>query len=256
MTDDIALRARRRTRTVVAVAGAVLLGVAAAVTGLVMALSDGTAPTSQPAPPVAVAATGAPSAEAEPTSPASVSPAPPGALRWLTVAGARVPVSPTAGPADTSGGRARGFARTPLGAVLAAAHISVRLSAQAGPAVFEPTLREQVVGPDAAALGDDLEDSYQRARAQLGLPYGAPAGRLYSTIRGYRIATESADRPQVRLLIEGPGNSGGSVLVALTVDLQWVDDDWALVAPTGGDWSMATSLVTDATGYTEFPAGG
>lgn len=238
-----------------ALASTVLLLVAAAVTGLVVALGDPDAPASRPTRPAATAASPIDS-HPGPSSSAPVSPTASAGLSWVTVAGAGVPVSLTAGPSDTTDGRARGFARTPLGAVLAAAHISVRLSPQAGPAVFESTLREQVVGPDAAALDEQLEESYQQARAQLGLPYGVPAGRLYSTIRGYRVDADSLDRPTVRLLIEGPGANSGSVLVALVADLQWVDDDWALVAPTSGDWSTATSLVTDSAGYTRFPDGG
>ena len=70
--------------------------------------------------------------------------------------------------------------------MLAAANISVRLSPQVGLAVFEPTVHEQVVGDDTDTLSQHLDDDYQAARAQLGLPYGAPAGRLYSTTAGPR----------------------------------------------------------------------
>jgi hypothetical protein len=120
---------------------------------------------------------------------------------------------------------------------------------------FAATLRDQVVGPDAAALGQRLEEDYQQARAQLGLPYGAAAGRLYSTTRGYRVQA-TTDTATVRLLIEGPGGSGGSVLVALTTQLRWVGGDWVLVAPAGGDWSSVATPVTDPSGYTRFPDGG
>lgn len=257
MTDDIARRARRRTRAVVAGLAAGLLVFGAAVAGLVVVLGpDGGGPAVSPTSPGQSAAS---SAEAPPptaSASGSASPSPPADdMRWDTVAGARVPVSRSAGPAHTADGRARGFARTPLGAVLAAVHISVRLSPQAGPTVFEPTLREQVVGAGAAALGEQLDEDYQQARAQLGLPYGQPAGRLYSTSRGYRIEA-GADTATVRLLIEGPGPSGGSVLIALVVTVQWVGGDWALVAPPGGDWSTNASVVTDTAGYTRFPDGG
>ncbi|MEV4212590.1 hypothetical protein [Micromonospora sp. NPDC049662] len=255
MTDDIALRARRRTRAIVVVASAALLTITAGVTGLVVALDSRTAPAAKQGSAVP-AESDEPDVKTGLAGPVPMSPGPSSEVAWTTVAGAGVPVSATAGPADTAGGRARGFARTPLGAVLAAAHISVRLSPQAGPAVFESTLRDQVVGPDAAALADRVEDDYQQARAQLGLPHGEPAGRLYSTIRGYRIDVESTDRTTVRLLIEGPGGSGGSVLVSLVAELQWVDGDWSLVAPADGDWSTATSVVTDAAGFKRFSDGG
>lgn len=255
MTDDIAQRARRRTRAVLAGLAAGLLFLGAAVAGLVVALTPdgGGASESVTSDPPAAAASSA--TTSTPPGPSGSAPPAVDDLGWETVAGARVPVSRSAGPADTAGGRARGFARTPLGAVLAAVHISVRLSPQVGPAVFEPTLREQVVGTGAAALGDQLEDDYQQARAQLGLAYGQPAGQLYSTTRGYRVDA-AADTATVRLLIEGPGASGGSVLVALVTTLQWVGEDWALVAPPGGDWTANASVVTDTAGYTKFPDGG
>jgi hypothetical protein len=140
--------------------------------------------------------------------------------------------------------------------VLAAANISVRLSPQTGPAVFEPTRHEQVVGPDADTLAQHLDEDYQAARAQLGLPYGAPAGRLYSTTTGYRVDMQGTDAATVRLLIEGPGQDGGSVLVALVTHVQWTGADWALQAPNRGDWNADASVVTDASGYTRFPDGG
>ncbi len=172
MSDDIARAARRRTRTVVATVAAVILGLAVVVAGLVVTVGHRGDPVRDPAVVPATPAAGT-------VASGSAGSAGPDAVSWSTVAGAKVPVSATAGPSDTSAGRARGFAHTPLGAVLAAANISVRLSPQVGPEVFRPTLREQVVGPDADALAQHLDEDYQAARAQLGLPYGAPAGRLY-----------------------------------------------------------------------------
>lgn len=257
MTDDLARLARRRTATVLTAVAAALLVLVAVVAGLLVALGHRDSPAAQPTSgdPVRPAAspTGPtmPILTANPTTSATAD-----QLSWVTVAGARVPVSATAGPRDTTEGRARGFAHTPTGAVLAAAHISVRLSAQAGPSVFDATLREQVVGADAAALGRHLAEDYQAARAQLGLPYGEPAGRLYSTIRGYQLGMDDADAATVRLLIEGPGRDSGSVLVAVRTRLQWTGADWALVAPSGGDWTADAALITDTTGFIRFPDGG
>ena len=254
MSEDTAAVARRRTGALLAAVAVVVLGLVAVVAGLVVAWGHRGDSVAAPA---AVGATTA----AVPPAGATVAPAPssvagsvvPDELSWVTVAGARVPVSGTAGPRDSGGGRARGFAHTPLGAVLAAVHISVRLSPQVGPAVFEPTLREQVVGADAAALGRHLDEDYQAARAQLGLPYGAPAGRLYSTTTGYRVDLPGPDAATVWLLIEGPGHDGGSVLVAVVTQVRWTGTDWALRAPSRGDWSTDAAVVTDPTGYTRFP---
>jgi hypothetical protein len=239
---------------VLAGAAAVVLVVAAALTVVVVLLEHRDSPLSRPAPAGPADRDTGPATPSQ-TPSVSVSPATTDDLSWATVAGARVPVSRSAGPRDTAAGRARGFAQTPVGAVLAAAHISLRLSPQAGPAVFEATLREQVVGVDAAALGQHLAEDYEQARAQLGLPYGAPAGQLYSTARGYLIEQDSPTTATVRLLIEGPGKSR-SVLIALTLHTQWVGADWALIAPPGGTWNTSAAVVTDSGGYTRFPDGG
>jgi len=246
MSDDIARAARRRTRTVVGTVAAVILGIAVVVAGLVVAVGHGGSPVPDPA-------LGSATPAADAAASGSAGSAGPDAVTWSTVAGAKVPVSATAGPSDTNAGRARGFAHTPLGAVLAAANISVRLSPQVGPDVFAPTLREQVVGPDTDALSQHLDEDYQAARAQLGLPYGAAAGRLYSTTTGYQLDMHGADAATVRLLIEGPGQAGGSVLVALVTHMQWTGADWALQAPNRGDWNTDAAVVTDTSGYTTFP---
>lgn len=257
MTDDITARARRRTRSVVAV-GLLCAAVLILLAALVLVTVDGghrdgasAGPDGGPAQWTAISV-GPPPPTAAVSSAATF---PAGDLRWVTVAGASVPVSRSAGPRELTDGRARGFARTPLGAVLAAAHISVRLCPQAGPAVFGATLRDQVVGANTATLARSLDDDYQQARAQMAVPYGDPAGRLYSTTRGYRLDAVSADAATVRLLLEGPGSQTGSVLVDLVVHMQWVGTDWALVAPAGGDWDDDALVVTDATGYTRFPDG-
>jgi len=177
-------------------------------------------------------------------------------LTWVGVAGARVPTSPSAGPHDVRDGRARGFARSALGAVLAAVHISVRLCPQVGPGVFTATLREQVVGAGSVALGQHLDEDYQQTRAQLGLAYGQPAGRLYTTAYGYRVESADSDTATVRLLIEGPGAGAGSVLVALTMQLLWTGEDWSLVAPVNGDWGAQAFVTSDTTGIIRFPGGG
>lgn len=260
MNDEITGVAGGRTRrwVVVIALGLAALGVIAA--GLVVALGRRDVPVAHPAAeahPVVPRPNGTAGVVPLSRTPSVPSSRAPDALTrddlsWVSVAGARVPVSAAAGPYDTRDGRALGFAHTSAGAVMAAVHISVRLSPQAGPAVFGPTLREQVVG-DVDALARQLDADYQSARAALGVPYGQPAGRLYSRVRGYRVEMDGGDAAGVRLLIEGPGATG-SVLVALTLRVRWTGTDWSLVAPDGGVWDA--TVVTDPTGYLLFPGGG
>ena len=162
-------------------------------------------------------------------------------------------VSVTASATTVAAGGSIDFVLHVTDAGTGVASVLVDVSPQVGPGVFGPTLREQVVGPDSDALSQHLDEDYQAARAQLGLPYGAAAGRLYSTTTGYQLDMHGADAATVRLLIEGPGTSGGSVLVALVTHVQWTGADWALQAPNRGDWNTDAAVVTDASGYTTFP---
>ncbi len=167
----------------------------------------------------------------------------PADLTWASVAGLDLPVSATAGPRGTAGGRARGFAQTPAGAVLAAMHLVARTSPEPGPAVWEPTLREQVVGPDAAAYADAVYRDYRSACEQLHLPYGEPLGQIYATIKGVRLDAYTPEAVSLRLLVEGPGTDGRPMWASTVVQVEWVDDDWKLVAPPMGDWATVRTIV-------------
>lgn len=179
----------------------------------------------------------------------------PADLTWTTIAGLDLPVSVAAGPRDLAGIRARGFSQTPAGAVLAALHLLVRTSPQAGPRVWEPTLREQVVGPDVAAYVDAVRLDYETARERLQLPYGEPLGRIYASIGGVRIDAYSARAASLRVLIEAPGGDGGLARAATMVQVSWSGTDWQLIAPPRGDWASVRVLVpvSAASGYTPLP---
>lgn len=174
-----------------------------------------------------------------------------GDIQWTSVAGAAVPVSPTAGPFVRTDGRAHGFADTPLGAVMAAANLTVRLCPQVGPAVFTATAGEQVVGADAPLLRQQLEQDYQAARLRLGVADGAPAGVLSAAARGYQITSYTPHAASVLLLLAGPGPSG-QVLLTVAVQLVWMTGDWLLVAPSGGSFDSVAAVATDTTGFTSF----
>jgi hypothetical protein len=195
-----------------------------------------------------------------PSAPAVAGQAPaeitwPADLTWATVAGLDLPASATAGPRDRAGGRARGFSQTPAGAVLAALHLLVRTSPQVGPHVWEPTLREQVVGPDVAAYVDAVQLDYETARQRLQLPYGEPLGRIYASIGGVRIDAYNAEAASLRVLIEAPGPEGVSARAATVVQVSWSGTDWQLIAPPRGDWASVRVLVpaTAASGYAPLP---
>jgi hypothetical protein len=241
----------------------VLAGAAAAVVGLAcgamifgndqppQAPATTASPPGQPAGTTAPPAPSTPRPAASPTSTAGqASDLVPSDLTFTEVAGVPLPVSDTVGPRQPGGGLGRGFTRTRAGAVLAAAHILVRVHPEVGADVFGPTLDHQVVGDagDVRALASNVADAYEQLLQQWPATYGQPAGRLYLAIGGYRIDSFSNTDATVALLIEIPDNGGGSLLGATTVRMRWHRGDWALVAPAGGAFNE-TSVVEDTSGF-------
>ncbi|WP_157562847.1 hypothetical protein [Micromonospora chokoriensis] len=179
-------------------------------------------------------------------------------LDWVDVAGVSVPVSERSGPRISSEGQARGFTRDRGGAVLAAVHIVVRVNPQVGPDVFDPTLRTQVVGADALAMRAQVAQAYDELRGQTGVADGQPVGRLNATLLGYRILSYTDDEVALRLLTEAPSGSGSSLMVSTEVRVRWTGSDWALLAPAGGTFDQAVTVVLDpyTAMFLPFSAGG
>lgn len=163
-------------------------------------------------------------------------------MGWVDVHGVALPVSARHGPAHVDDARSSGFAKTEAGAAIAAAHLLTRVSPSAGPAAFEPTLAEQVVGPNRDALRQAVSEQYQAMSAR-----GAPIGALESELVGFQLEDGlglPADTATVRIVLTSPElRASGRTLEAL-VALQWSDGDWRLVAPPQGDWSITTRVAT------------
>jgi hypothetical protein len=157
-------------------------------------------------------------------------------VAWARVSGVDLPISPTAGPADTSAGLALGFAHTPAGALLAALHLLVRTTPQVGPAVFEPTLASQVVGESAPAMRQAVTDDYQRAAAAAGISYGQPLGDLPAALEGARIDAYSDEHADLSVLTAIVDDTGTTRYAGTSVTVDWVEQDWRLVAPPTGRW--------------------
>jgi hypothetical protein len=225
-------RARLGRRGVLALAATSALLVVA---GVVTLVTDDTAP----APPTAVP---------RPADPAAPAPARPASdVRWVDTEGVMLPVSRTAGPRDLSAGRARGFARTDLGAALAALHISMRTAAGNDEAVWGPTIREQVVGVDQPLF---LAVTAREFREEAG-------GEPDAAVQGWRVAPgEDAYAREVHLLLSSPDPGGGLAYVDLRAPVVWQAGDWRLVAPTGGDWQLTSTLTDRAAQAGYHPFGG
>ncbi|WP_344284419.1 hypothetical protein [Actinomadura napierensis] len=176
------------------------------------------------------------------------------AVSWRDYHEVTLPYSAADGPRSTGGDLASGFARTPLGALLAAVHIAVRANAQWGPKVFEPTITKQVIGPDASSLLAATQGLYDKRHGHL--PDGAALGRAYVVLEGFRWQGYSPDSASLDLVSAGPGDSDMTVRAATRIELQWGDSDWRVIAPPGGTWGGSAASIPSADGYVRFPNGG
>ena len=129
----------------------------------------------------------------------------------------------SAGPHDVRGGLAWGFADTPLGALLAAVNIGVRANAQWGPDVFGPTIRDQVTGPDAAALLAELpRPATTRPYGPTGVPAGQSLGRAYVTEEAFRWVAYTPVDATVDIVSAGPGDQGTTVRAVTRIEVRVV----------------------------------
>jgi hypothetical protein len=177
-------------------------------------------------------------------------------LRWSDFHGVELPASPAAGPRSTSANLASGYSDTPLGALLAALNIAVRANAQWGPAIFGPTIRDQVTGADATALLDSCQSAYDQASQAAHVTGGQPFGNAYVSEEAFRwIAYTPADAT-VDLVSAGPGSQGDTVRAVTRVEAVWDGADWRVIAPPGGDWGNSADQLSSLDGYTSFPGQG
>jgi hypothetical protein len=221
---------------------------------------------------LAFALTGRPPATRSPAAKAPASPAGatgPGSLgqpqvprvslasvRWSGFYGVELPVSAQAGPYDTSGGMAAGFAHSPLGALLAAVNIGVRANAQWGPRIFTAVIRGQVTGPDAAALLAGCQAAYDQAAQSGQVTGGQPLGTVDVTEQAFRWVAYTPAAAILDLVSAGPGSNGATVRASVQMEAVWDGGDWKVVAPPGGDWGNSAAGLSSLAGYTVFPGQG
>jgi hypothetical protein len=173
-------------------------------------------------------------------------------LSWTEFHGIELPVSAHDGPHHMHNGLAWGFTDTPDGALLAAVNIAVRTAALWGPAIYQPTIRRQVIGPDAAALLGADASGYAAMAVAAHVRPGRPAGRGYAAEAGFRFVAYTPADTTVDVASEGPGTGGSTVIVATRIEVIWRHGDWRVVAPPGGNWARAATVISSLTGYTVF----
>jgi hypothetical protein len=157
-------------------------------------------------------------------------------ITWSWVGTQPVPESSRHGPAETGNGLASGFTHDELGAVLAAINISVRLSGQAGPAVYETTARLQCLG--------DIDTTIAAIRSQHST---AVAGSTTPTKYLYRITSGNPreDLVGITIALDTPQSRTLGGYTEVTRTLQWIDGDWKLHVPP-----PPPRLITSVDGWT------
>jgi hypothetical protein len=175
-------------------------------------------------------------------------------VRWVQANGMRLPISDHDGPVEMRQGRARGFSRTPAGAVLAAVNLTARVAPHVGPTVFGPTISEQVTGVDKDTFATGVAADYQRLWQKETVPTGASLP-TFGQVRGYRIEAATPTSAAVHLLMTGPRPGGGSLSMDFRTELSWINNDWHLLAPPNGQWIAVATQVTDTGGYQLFDQG-
>jgi hypothetical protein len=222
----------RVSGAVVAAAGAVAL------TGWLLGQRDPAAPAVEPPAPAAVSAdvTGQPAA-AENVVPAAepdqaVPTTAPADVTWELFRGVALPTSPTHGPTRIDGPVHSGYARTPTGALLAAAQIKTRRFITAGEGWRQVT--------QAQVLPGRGRDAYENLRSRVSDEI--PAGGLAQYV-GFRFITYTPDLAVISLATRG---SSGAVEAGVDA-LYWVEGDWRLEVPPSG--LQQPQVVQSLTGY-------
>lgn len=158
------------------------------------------------------------------------------AISWSIIGDEPVPASPVAGPHDTRGGLAKGFTHDTLGAVLAAVNISFRLASEAGPQVYEATVREQCFG--------DVDREIEQIRNSFSTD---PPGAAKPSEIWYRVASgdPTGDLVLMSIAVKTPQSVARGGYAEYDSTMRWVDGDWKLQVPLA-----RPSVISSVDGFT------
>ncbi|GAA0439015.1 hypothetical protein [Streptomyces luteireticuli] len=149
----------------------------------------------------------------------------PGGVEWSLFETVALPTSKSAGPAVVDGDIARCYARTPTGALMAAAQIGTRYFFASH---WRDVTEKQTTG--------DGKDAYLKLRqkAEASATAGASAAPDgdgdggHGQLAGFKIVNFTPDATVVQLVNKFPDNAAMQVG---TVTVTWVDGDWRLTIP-------------------------
>ena len=160
---------------------------------------------------------------------------PPPGVQWSVVDTVALPWSTTAGAVHRDGAVWTCYARTPVGALMAAAVLSVTSEGPQGVEVLE---KQAVSGPNRSARIASLRQQP---------PEPKQPGET-AVIAGYKFLDYSQSRATVQIA----GAFGGQYLV-VTTPLVWSDGDWKLNLDTPGG-TVPGQAIPSLAGYTQWGA--
>ncbi len=161
------------------------------------------------------------------TVPAGIAPA----TDWELVGTVAAPIAPdTIGPGTNQSGLRSCYARSPLGALYAAANFLAGTS--------DPNLRSRIVR-DLTANGAGREAAIRAVNAR---PAGSAGTGLQ--IRGFSFFNYDANAATIDVAFELDG-----VRLHLVVSLRWESGDWKVLVPLNGDLYAGIQAIPDLTGY-------
>lgn len=226
-----------RTRRVWRSRAALLVAAGVAIVILLLAviigITGGDSPTSPAPPPPAPPTAGASGQVAGPTDTDThqfVAPQMP----WTWVGGGLgVPDGGKKyGPVVVNGQLAAGYARTPIGSLVADLNISGRATAGED---WRPSAEQQLVGPG--------QDAWIQKR---GAVDSVPPTTGFCQVVGYRFAIWTLDDAQMEIASYCPGAG----LQGVMQEVQWVNGDWRVVTQPDGSMGTNPHALSSLTGFT------
>ncbi|MEU3855227.1 hypothetical protein [Streptomyces sp. NPDC029554] len=161
----------------------------------------------------------------------------PADLKWQELGGSRVPTSASAGPTRSAGPVRWCFARTPMGAVLAAHVIPAQMTGPDWRAVVE----EQV----QPGLGRDLFLSQRSSIDDSQL-----TSRQTGSFAGFAVRDYDDKSATVNVLIKSPQGA----FVSTMVQLRWSSGDWKVEPGSDGGLHSKVTTAGGTDGFVQWEA--
>jgi hypothetical protein len=159
----------------------------------------------------------------------------PADVTWQTVGGSRVPTSASAGPTRSTGPVRWCFARTPMGAVMAAHVIPAQMT---GPD-WRVVVDEQVV----PGFGRDLFVSQRSSIDDTQLKT-----RQAGSYAGFAVGDYDKESATVKMLVKSPQGS----FVSTTVSVRWSGGDWKVEPRTDGGLHSKVTTAGGPDGFVQW----